>query len=240
MTSSAALESVQRSVRTVDAAIWDRQRTIEDLTTRISAIRMSTPRSVRASSARAFSPAASPAPETTISDDVRAEVDAAVRREVARKDRTSRYDDMRSARVIRQEESANAIHIGDLPLPGDHELDIEVDDFVKVDMKPDITGTKEAAPESLVPTPAITPSTPTFGGVTFSLDAGDVGPSHSRSRGSSARTHAPAAKLSSSPTSSSSQPAPFSFIPPSATDTKPRDSSPHPPGFFSLSGYGTK
>jgi len=247
--SQPALERVQRSVRNVDAAIRDRQQTVDDLARRIGSIRLaklgrSREGSVAPSSIRREQPA-SPS-QSTISpsrisfdtpDDVVADVEAILDRDSSRIQ--NRIKGMKIARLtqggtkpgskgyLAHASLANGpIMIDALPLPGSLPI---------VDVKPDISG---ASVKSTVPQPerdlmlTTNGTASAFGGIKLSLEAGDLASTQSSrtSRSSTThRTHTAAAKLGSSPRSGAPPTSSMSFTLPNAASPAPTGA---PAGFF--------
>ena len=112
-----------------------------------------------------------------------------------------------------------------------------------VDQSPSFPSSFNLSPAANQGGGSISGSTPAFGGISFSLDPGDLSSTHTRSRTStsgSSRAHHAAPRLSaspaSSPTASSTGP---SFFPPPG-EVKPSSEKAGPKGFVSFSGFGQK
>ena len=192
---------------------------------------MATPaRSVRSSSVRASTPRTpdrasiqqlSPVQEK----EIRGEVERAL---VAQRERKARLLGLTSTEIVKYKVNKDVIRTADIPKPGQKPIEISADEYIVEEP----SGTTDPQPKVEQGHDA----SPAFGGFKISLNPGDLVPSHSRTRTSSSRSHAPAAKLSS--TSSGTSPASsVTFVPPPNPE-KPQDGSPHPPGFFSFSGFG--
>ncbi|WRT65194.1 uncharacterized protein IL334_002137 [Kwoniella shivajii] len=272
-----ALERVQRSVRNIDAAIRDRQQTIDDLARRIGSIRLSSP-------SRAGSPGPSISrstprkpmiPSTTTtkainlepSKEVLAEVEASLTNNSSKI--SSRIEKMKFAKLTKMDNRAEKqkpishkgpVLIDALPLPG------QLPPLPPSVNKPSKSvATTTAVPTSTKDTLGVFPSTPSlptagntstpspsFGGIKFNLDPGNIsdlarssthrgGGAGGGGGGGSTRTHTPAAKFipSSNPPNSAS-PAAGGLFDFKNDNAKKDDEKGKPSGFFSFSGFGPK
>ncbi|KAK6904192.1 hypothetical protein I203_107708 [Kwoniella mangroviensis CBS 8507] len=199
-TQQPALERVQRSVRNIDAAIRDRQQTIDDLARRIGGVKLSSP-------GRSGSPAPSslrntPKKSTIVhssntarsisfepTKEILKEVDSALNG-----DRNSRLlgrlEKLKSAKLTKLENQTDdhkkPIMIDALPLPG--QLPPSFLNSIKLPSQPTTTKVEPAAtqtPDSAIPSTPSAPftipgntSTPSpsslFGGIKFNLDPGNI------------------------------------------------------------------
>ncbi|WVF70427.1 hypothetical protein IAT40_005217 [Kwoniella sp. CBS 6097] len=295
-----ALERVQRSVRNIDAAIRDRQRTIDDLARRIGGIRLGSPVQTGSGSPALSRTQTTPRRSTipssasvqasaTISieptKDVLGQVENALNSDSAKV--LDRLATIKVARLNRSTPSSKSakgkgpVMIDALPMPDllppptpktapTTKASTQASVPVSVSaVNPDTPSTPSSSALSLggggasasTPTPPAAPApvAPSFGGIKFSLDPGNVsdlassrsGNSLNRSggagSGSSHRTHAPAAKfVPSSTTSSNPAGNPvggsdlFAFKKDDTSQGAGKKPASSPAGFFSLSGFGKK
>ena len=224
--SQPALEKVQRSVRNVDASIRDRQQTVDDLARRIGSLRLFTPDRSREGSAAAqpaikHLPSSSGMPLKTtlpmsadVPDDLVAEVEAALdfeffhRKDLLRGLKTARVThgkkkDNATALFAYASFSSDQITADAIPLPGP--LFGTVLDLDSKSNHQSISTPQNSLQSSLSAPTASAETAFAFGAIKLSLDPGTVAsvPNSRNPRSSIHRTHTPAAKLGSSPLSSS-------------------------------------
>jgi len=235
-------------VRNIDAAIRDRQQTIDELAKRVGSIRLSTPGRSREGSAAPrsitkesnASPGMSTINSTPVSfdapEDVLAEAEAALDTDYSHiKDRfktlkiarlTQASSKAAPKRILLHTSLANGpIMIDALPLPGsepERQAKLECDEKL-----PKIS-TPRAASNPVIPAMNAAPA---FGAIKLSLDPGSspVASSFRSPRVSAHRTHTPAAKLSSPPNSGTTPSSNIAFELPSSASPAPPSA---PSGFF--------
>nr|XP_019047643.1 hypothetical protein I302_04259 [Kwoniella bestiolae CBS 10118]OCF26573.1 hypothetical protein I302_04259 [Kwoniella bestiolae CBS 10118] len=219
-----ALERVQRSVRNIDAAIRDRQQTIDDLARRIGGIRLASPSragSPTPSSTLRHTPRKSTIPSAeprTISFEPSKEILKEVDSALNGNDRNrliGRLEKVKSARLTKLETKANThsktIMIDALPLPGQlppslNKSTSSASPLVKAEPQPEVvddqpTSTPIPSTPSIATNNNTTPSPSSFGSIRFNLDPGNIsdlakstGGSTHRGGGGSTRSHTSAAK----------------------------------------------
>ncbi|WWD00126.1 hypothetical protein V866_007034 [Kwoniella sp. B9012] len=196
-----ALERVQRSVRNIDAAIRDRQQTIDDLARRIGGVRLSSPsrsgspapsslRNTPKKSAIVHSSATARSISFEPTKEILKEVDSALNGEKNSK-LLGRLEKIKIAKLTKLENRTNGnkkpVMIDALPLPG--QLPPSFLNSIKSPSQP--TKTKVEPASTQIPDSPALPSTPsvpantnettatpspssTFGGIKFNLDPGNI------------------------------------------------------------------
>lgn len=199
--SQPALERVQKSVRNVDSAIRDRQQTIDELSKRISSIRLSTP-TKSTPQAVVSQPRQSSKERLTLepSSETLNQVEAAmIAREKVRLSSSK-------VRITKSIKTNRTIMIDALPVPSRLKA---LDDATGSSMST-ISDPRPPPKSSQSQSQSSNPSSSPFDGLNFSLDPGNITSSHSRTRQAvGTRGHTPAAKLHHPP------------VPGTATTTKP-------------------